>query len=303
MTASRHAPLLALAFTIFVWGVMPVMVRSVALALGGWDFLVSRLIMSGLVFAVLLFAMSNARIDRADWPRLLLVTFIGLLGYYSFSSLGFALAPAGVGTLIMSTMPMLIALLAWLVGSETLNRFTLLGLVVSFAGSALLVWGDDITGGTVRHQELLLGCLFILGASVFWAINVVFSKPLIEKYGALKITSLANALIAVPALPLLNTTIIQKLVALPPFEVWSLVGMLTVGTVSIITWNFAAGRSRPSVLGMALYIMPIIAVLAGWLVLNEPITVQVVVAATIILLGVGLSQAKVATEKAIEVSP
>jgi drug/metabolite transporter (DMT)-like permease len=256
---------------------------------------------SGLIFAGLLVAFSSFHVERQDWPRLALISFIGTLGYFAFSSFGFAHAPAGIGTLIMSTQPMLIALLAWAVGVDKLNRLTIIGLIVSFAGSALLVWGDDISGGTVSRYDLLLGCGCILAASVGWSVYVVFSKPLILKYGPLKVTGLANILAALPCLPFLRPDMVDALRALPSHAIWALIILFTVGTSSVISWNYAAGHARPTLLGMSLYVMPVVAVFAGWLLLGEPITTQIIVAAAVILAGLAISQANTLRYKVTEV--
>ncbi len=301
MLHTHPKALFALIYTVIVWGITPVMARSAAVALGGYDFLVTRMAISGLIFAGLLTAFSSFHVERQDWPRLALISFIGTFGYFAFSSFGFAHAPAGIGTLIMSTQPMLIALLAWAVGVDKLNRLTIIGLIVCFAGSALLVWGDDISGGTVSRYDLLLGCSCILAASIGWSVYVVFSKPLILKYGPLKVTGLANILAALPTLGLLRPDMGHALVNLPPHAMWALVMLFTVGTSSVISWNYAAGHARPTLLGMSLYVMPVVAVFAGWLLLGEPITTQIIVAAAVILAGLAISQANTLRYKVTEV--
>ena len=301
MFRSNPKALIALIYTVIVWGVTPVMVRSAAVALGGYDFLVTRMAISGLIFIALLAAFSSFHVERQDWPRLALISLVGTFGYFAFSSFGFAHAPAGIGTLIMSTQPMLIALLAWAAGVDRLNRLTIIGLIVAFAGSALLVWSDDISGGTVSRYDLLLGCGFIFAASIGWSVYVVFSKPLILKYGPLKVTGLANIIAALPTLALLRPDMGHALVNLPPHAMWALVMLFTVGTSSVISWNYAAGQARPTLLGMSLYVMPVIAVFSGWLLLGEPITTQIIVAAAVIMAGVAISQANSLRYKVTEI--
>jgi drug/metabolite transporter (DMT)-like permease len=266
-------------------------VRSVALALGSWDFLVVRLFVSALIFIALLPFVGH-HIDKKDWPTMVWLSLLGVLGYYVGSSFGYAYAPAGVGTLIFSTQPMLIALLAWFAGTDRLTPFTLLGLAVSFVGSALLVWGDDITAGGVSQRDLLIGCGLLFAGSAVWAIYVVYARPLIQKYGALRVTSLANIIIAIPILPFLRADMAAKVLAMPPFAKFSMLLLFTIGTSSVITWNYAAAHARPTLLGMSLYVMPVVAVFAGWLLLDEPVTSKIMISAAIILAGVALSQIK-----------
>jgi drug/metabolite transporter (DMT)-like permease len=291
----NHTPkaLAALAFTILVWGVTPVFVRAFSLATGPFEALLIRTAAVAIVFAIALFLTSGFAIERKDWLRLALVSLIGLMGYFVFSIFGFFHAPAGIGTLIMATQPMLIAILAWQAGQEKISNLTIIGLLVSFAGSALLVWGDDTSTATSTAEQVVIGCLLIFFASVGWAIFVVHARPLIQKYGAIKITGISNILIALPLLPFFSGTTWSTIAGLQQDAMVSLAFLTFLGaTLSVVTWNFAAGVLKPSLLGAGLYIMPVIAVFAGWAMLSEPITMNIIIAAALILAGVAISNYK-----------
>jgi drug/metabolite transporter (DMT)-like permease len=294
MTDNSKA-LTALTLTTLIWGVTPVILRNLSLALGPYDFLVVRLLISGIILTAVLAATGSFRLPREDWPRLLLISYIGMLGYYALSTFGFAFVTAGVGTLIMATQPIIIAIFAWLAGTDRLTPRAILGLFVAFAGSFLLVSADNATGGAVTQRDLMIGSALIFLAGIAWAIHVVFGRSLIQKHGALKITCLVNMLIAPVALPFLTRDMIDAVTNMPPHAMWSLVLLQTLGTASVFTWNYAAGHVRPTLLGASLYIMPILAIFAGWIFLNEAITPVVIAATLVILAGVAISQWKSAT--------
>lgn len=293
MKSNATSALIALIFTVIVWGITPVFARSVSLAMGPVEALIVRLILVAIVFVVLLSVTTGFHIDRKDWPRLLLISFVGMLGYFVCSVFGFRYAPAGVGTLIMSTQPMIIAILASAAGFEKLSSATILGLIVSFIGSILLVWGSGEGASAALGAEIIYGCTLIFLGGIAWSVFVVFSKPLIQSYGALKISGLSNALIALPLLPFVNSRTIDTVFNLDQGAIFGLVFLTFIGaSASIVTWNYAAATLRPSVLGSSLYIMPLVAVIAGWAILNEPVTPNTIFAAAIILVGVAISQVK-----------
>lgn len=293
MKSNPTSALIALMFTVIVWGIAPVFARSVSLAMGPVEALIVRLILVAIVFVVLLSFTTGFHIEKRDWPRLLLISFVGMLGYFVLSVFGYRYAPAGVGTLIMSTQPMLIAVLASLSGFEKLSPTTILGLIVSFAGSILLVWGTGEGVSAAMGAEIIFGCTLIFLGGITWSVFVVFSKPLIQSYGALKISGLSNALIALPMLPFVNGRTVDAVSNLDQNGILGLLFLTFIGvSASIITWNYAAATLRPSVLGSSLYVMPLVAVIAGWAILNEPVTLNTVFAAAIILAGVAISQLK-----------
>jgi drug/metabolite transporter (DMT)-like permease len=292
MVSSQTKALIALIFTVFCWGVTPVFARTVSLALGPFDALVIRLVIGALIYVTLLAITTGFHFPRQDVPRLLLITFFGLFIYFVFSVFGFSYAPAGIGTLIMSTQPIIIAILAWAVGAERITSMTLVGLTVSFAGSVLLIWGDDLGLASSSKSDLLTGCGLIFLASLGWAFYVVFSRPLTQKHGPIKIAGLVNILMALPLLPFLHMEMPGKIAGLPFDAKFGLAFLTTVGTLSAISWNYGAARLKPSVLGASLYVMPLVAVIAGWLILDEAITQQILLGAAVILCGVALSQVR-----------
>lgn len=287
---------IALLFTTLTWGVTPVSVRAFSLAAGPVDALLIRTVVVGAIFAIYLAFTTGFAIARKDWPLLLLVSLCGVLGYFVFSIFGFVHAPAGIGTLIMSTQPLLIAIFARFAGTEQLTPATIIGLLVSLAGSVLLVSGDDLATGTSSTTQVIAGCIEIFIAGVCWAIFVVFSRPLIQAYGSLKITGLSSMLIVPPLLlmlfiPQLGAQPFATITKLDAKALTSLAFLTFVGaTLSVVTWNYAAGLLKPSMLGAALYVIPVLAVFAGWALLDEKITFHIIMAAIIILAGVAISQ-------------
>ncbi len=293
MQKSETSALAALAFTTLVWGVTPVFVRSVSLFLGPTQALIIRLVLTGLVFTLVLALTTGFKMERKDTVKLALLSVVGMLGYYAGTVFGFLYAPAGVGTLILSTAPLLIAILAGLIGTEQLNIATISGLAVSFAGSILLVWGESTSAVTVTNANVVFGCFLIFLASVGWSVFVVLSKPLILKYGALKVTGLSNFIIMLPALPFVSGDTVAALTGMNQNEALALAFLILIGaTLAVVTWNYAAGHLRPSLLSSALYTMPVLALAAGWALLNELITSNTLLAAALIMAGVAISQFK-----------
>ncbi len=96
-------------------------------------------------FCLPLLFWTGAQVDRADWPRFLLVGMIGNFGYYVGSNFGFANLSAGAGGMIYATNPLIIAALAAALGVERLSPAVILGLLISFRRHCYL-FADGIEG-------------------------------------------------------------------------------------------------------------------------------------------------------------
>jgi drug/metabolite transporter (DMT)-like permease len=285
---NRVLPFAALAFTIFIWGVAPAIVRSFSLAAGGADALVIRMWSVAICCAVLLPFLGGFKVARQDMPRLLLIS-LGMFGYFAGTIFGFARVPASIGGIIFATQPLLIALLAAVFGVERMTVPTMLGLAVSFAGTFYLFSGD-ISGG-VDRGTLINGGLMIFAGGLFWALYVIFSAPLIHAYGSFKITALSCILAALPSIFSVSSSTMATLGTLDT-TAWAGLAFLTlVATLlSVSLWNFASAHLLPTTVGAALYLIPVLAVAASAILLNETITTTTLVGGAVILLGVALAQ-------------
>src|SRR5688572_17634958 len=135
-------PVNAMLFTMLVWGIGPVFIRSLSIDLGAADALVIRYTLVSFGYAIGLYLVGKTRIERKDWPRILFISIIGILGYNLGSVFGFELVPAGIGGIIIGTQPLLIVLMAALLSRRVPSPAAIAGLALAFAGTALLFWKD-----------------------------------------------------------------------------------------------------------------------------------------------------------------
>ena len=286
---NNYLPLLALGFTVLVWGVAPAFIRSFSLAAGAADALVIRSVATGICCLVLLPFFGGFTVARQDVPRLLLISLIGMFGYFAGSVFGFAYVSSAVGGIVISTQPLLIALLASVIGAERVTVPTIIGLIVSFAGSLYLFSGD--AQGNLSHASMITGGLLIFMSGAFWAVYVIYSKSLIQTYGSLKLSLLSLAIATLPALFFISPGTWATTIGLNQNSILSLAYLTFIGTlVTLGTWNYAVGLLRPTAVGASLYLIPIFAITAGTLLLGEIVTVTTLIAGAVILLGVAIAQ-------------
>ena len=192
-----------------------------------------------------------------------------MIGYNIGSAFGFAHVSAGIGSLIIGTQPLLIALMGSLIAKERLTPAAIFGLAVGFLGVVLLVWQD--LGVSADGVGFLIGCGLIFLSGLAWAIYVVVSKPLIQKYGAFSITAMSLTLCSAVMVPMLARPSTLDTVAAMSARSWLELGYIAIIStmVASITWNWAASRLTAAASGAFLYLIPIIGVAAGALILGD----------------------------------
>ena len=282
-------PVLALLFTMVVWGVGPVFIRTVALDLGPDNALVIRYVIVTIVYLTGLAFLGGWRIAARDWPRLLVVSWVGMLGYNLGSTFGFEHVPAGIGGLVIGTQPLLIALLAALIAHERMTPATILGLIVAFIGTGMLFWND--LASAAEGSPLLWGGFLIFMSGLAWAVYVVLAKPLIQTYGAYPVSAISIALATLPMLLMAS----GETVDVVERDDLGRLGqhVLSRGDLHLDRHHHLELWRQPPALAPAaafLYLVPVIAVIAGALMLDEPVSLNTLAGGALILLGVAIAQ-------------
>ncbi|MCA3561051.1 MAG: DMT family transporter [Aestuariivirga sp.] len=280
----------AMMFTIVIWGIGPVFLRSLSVELGPADHLVIRYTIVTVIYAFSLAIFGGWRIERKDWPRLLVISLIGMMGYNLGSAFGFAHVTAGIGSLIIGTQPLLIALMGTLIAKERLTLAAIAGLIIGFLGIVLLVWHD--LGSSTDGWGFLAGCTLIFLSGAAWAVYVIVSKPLIRKYGAFSISAMSLSLCSLAMVPMLARPSTLTTLTNMTARSWLELGYIAIISTMLcsVTWNYAASRMRAAASGAFLYLIPIIGVAAGAVILSEHVTSGMVMGGALILIGVAIAQ-------------
>ena len=197
--------------------------------------------------------------------------------------------PSGLAAIYVVTVALWTALFDSIIpgGKSKLNGRVIAGLLFGFLGSMLLV---GVTPDELVHADLAGPLALILG-SASWALGTVYGKRLGLKVpvnlssatqmfagGALMLGAGLAAGEAVPA-------------QVPSEAIWAFVYLVVFGSIITFTaYTYLMRNASPTVVGTAAYINPIVAVLLGWLFLDEPITARTLLAMAIILASVLLIQ-------------
>lgn len=215
-----------------------------------------------------------------DIPVVLLCGFLAFTVYHVALSYGEVTVTAGPASLLVNTAPIFTALLATAFLGERLRIIGWFGLVVSFAGAALIGLGEG------EGLRIAPGAFIILIAAVSVSIYLVIQKPYLQKYGALNFTAYAiwaGTLFTLVFLPGLAGEVQEA----PLDATLALVYLGVFPTaVAYITCAYAFAR-LPASRGVSfLYLVGPVAFLIAWIWLCEVPSVLSFVGGAIVLLGV-----------------
>ncbi len=287
---ARLLPFAALVLAMLFWGSAPAFTRFLVVSMPPADLLVMRFAVVGPLYAFYVFAISGWRIARSDLPRLIAVSLIGMACYNLAMNFGLARTPAGVAGLIVATQPLLIIFGTSLVNRERPRGAAIVGSLVAIAGTIVL-FGNALkasgSGGSVTLAGV--GLMFLSGLA--WSFFVIAGKPLIERYGAIRITTATVMIATLPMLSLASATTPHTVATLSA-AAWLAFTYITACAMicGTMCWNYAVGRLHASLTAPFLFSIPVIAVATGHVVLGETISASMASGGALIIAGVAWAQ-------------
>jgi drug/metabolite transporter (DMT)-like permease len=198
-------------------------------------------------------------------------------------TIGQQTVPSGVAGVMSALLPIFAAGLGYLLFRERPPGRALIGLAVGVAGLGLLLRpGSNLD---------LVGVSLIVAGQLSWALGA----ELAPRVGLPEDPRLAAGaeLLGGGAVLLAAAAVIGDFGRLDPGEVsalsWLGLGWLTVtAVVGFTAYGFLARTVAPSVATTFSYVNPLVAMGLGWLLFGEPLTVRMMLATAVVVVGVCL---------------
>ena len=166
-------PLAAVLAAVFFWSGSFVAMRVAVQALNPWSVMWLRMAIALIVLLPFLHRFFPLGFRRGDGKRLVLMVLFQPCLYFFLESNALRFTTSSQAGVISASVPLLVALGAWLCFRENLNRFTALGLVMAMAGVVVLT----ISGRPdVAAANPLWGNTLELAAMVCAAANMLLVK-------------------------------------------------------------------------------------------------------------------------------
>jgi drug/metabolite transporter (DMT)-like permease len=251
-----------------------------------------RFLIAGLLLALIISLRqgpSELKIPRAELKSSLLMGFL-LLGFgIGTVSIAQAYVPSGIVALIIAALPLWIAIFRTISG-ERLVKLSWLGLVIGFAGVALLLKPGSITPvSDIENSKLFLFMLLVLLGNIGWALGTFLAPRFPLPKNTLVFTAyemLAGGVSLTLAGFIKGESISDFLDATSWSWLWFFY-LVFFGSIAAYTaYLWLVANAPVSLTATYAYVNPIIAVALGAIFLDELITSAYAIGGLIILIGV-----------------
>lgn len=225
---------------------------------------------------------------RTNWARIAIVGLTNsALPFMCFAYAALVLN-AGLSAVFNATTPLWGAAIAWFWLRDRLSAPRILGLALGFAGVAWLAWGQAGLKPNAQGASPGAAALACIAATGLYGFSASFTKryllgipPMALAAGSQLSTGLV---LLVPALLTWPSTS-------PPLQSWLAalaLALICTGVAYVLYFRLLA-RLGPAQAMSVTYLIPMFAMLWGAVFLNEALTVDILGAGAVILLGTALT--------------
>lgn len=274
-----------------IWGVNFVFVKFALHDFAPLSFTIVRFALAALfLFAIMLANREPFALERRDIVPVIVLGLIGITLYNLLFMYGLSYTTASNSALFISSSPLFAALIKTAIDKTSLSARGMTGLMLSSFGVFLVIRSKS--GGITFSRQAIAGDLLTLCAALFWALYTMKSKPLLEKYSAIKVTAYAMATGTVLLLPLGAHDLLHQswsAVSLPSWAALAFSAFIS-GGIAFTLWYDGVKKIGVTRTIVYHYLVPIVAVLFAALFLGERITITQILGGLAIMTGVLLVQ-------------
>ncbi|HEU6445386.1 MAG TPA: DMT family transporter [Gaiellaceae bacterium] len=271
--------------TVTLWSSAFVAIRDAGRTLSPGSLALGRLLVSLAVLSVAAWIARRPLPQRRDLAAIAAFGVL-FLGVYSVTlNAAERRVDAGTAAMLINVGPILIAILAGIFLGEGFPRRLFGGCAVAFSGCVLIGLAGSQSGSRVGAGIVLL----VVAASAY-ASAVVIQKPVLARAAPLQVTWLGCAAATVVCLPFAPTLAGELDDAGGTAIAWTVYLGLAPTAVGFATWAYALRRMSAGRLASLAYLIPVVAILLGWVLLGEKPPWLAAVGGALCLAGVYLAR-------------
>ncbi len=277
---------LALLSLYIVWGSTYLAIKFAVETIPPFLHAGARFFISGLILLIWQRAAGVSLPTKAQWRSTAIIGTLLLLGGNGLVSWAEQTIPSGIAALIIGSVPMFMVVTeAFRPGGVKPNWQAVMGLLIGFGGIYLLVGSSELSGKDLNLSPLGVGAILV--ACLLWSIGSVYSK----------VADLPKSILMVSGAEMLTGSISLFIVSgltgewsrfdpsgVSANSLWGLIYLIFVGSlVGFVSFGWLLQNAPISLVSTYAYVNPVVAVLLGNWLGNEPMEPRIWLATAIII--------------------
>jgi drug/metabolite transporter (DMT)-like permease len=228
------------------------------------------------------------RIRKEDRKLFLMLALFEPFFYFLGESFGLTYVSATVGSVLISTIPVVATIGAWIVFRERLKIINYFGIILSFAGIIIFVLNKE-GSLTFNFKGLSLLMLAVFSAAGY---NLTLSR-LVGSYSPVFIVNVQNIIGAILFLPVFLISDLSHFIN-TPFSLSSLIPVIELSVFAscgaFILFAYSVRNMGVTRANVFTNFIPIFTAIFSFFILGDKLTLQNIIGMAIVISGLVMSQ-------------
>jgi drug/metabolite transporter (DMT)-like permease len=279
-------PILALCWVSFFWGTTWLASKEGVKYMPALQLAGIRQFIGGILYVGFFLYKKTPWPKGKQWKTIFILSILNFVLSNGLSTWGVKYISSGLGAIIGAIFPLWIVLITVFRG-EKIARLAILGLVVSFAGICVIFY-DHLAD--FLKPDFRFGIFLSLFSTFTWAFGTLYTRKKaasFNPYFSLGLQMLISSILLLAYTGLTGTSI--AITTIPAISWWAIGYLTIIGSVlTFIAFIYILQRLPAHISSVYAYINPIVAVLLGTIVFNEPLSKVIAIGGAITLCGLYL---------------
>ncbi|RYF12842.1 MAG: permease [Flavobacteriales bacterium] len=294
MNQKRDVKLIVALFAVaIVWGTTYLGIRIAVHTIPAWFVAGLRQVVAAtILLSILLYRKEFKWIGWKSLGRQVLVASLMIIIANGMTTVAEESIPSGLTSLLTALSPIIVFLGSLIFGLQKPSLRGFIGVIIGFSGVAF-IFRDGI--GDLLDPNYKTGITYLAMAILGWAAGTIYTKKYTHKSSNIFLDLFYQFAYAAVA-QLIIASIVSPATKVSTWSLESMGAIVYLGVfgsvIGFFCYIYALKKVSATEVSILSYFNTIIAIFLGWLILNETVTFDLLIATALIILGVFITNYK-----------
>ncbi|WP_349410335.1 DMT family transporter [Pseudalkalibacillus sp. SCS-8] len=274
-----------------IWGTSFYFIKILVEEIGPWGIVFLRCTLGAFtLLLIIIFQKRKFQLKELPWKALVLVGFLNALIPWGLIAISEMKISSSLASIVNATTPIWTSVIGVLIFSVTLNFKQWAGVMIGFLGILVLIDLDPVQ----LFKEDLIGMGTMIAATLCYGFSSQFTKRHLQGISVMIISVMTLLVGALGSLLIMTFTGASLSVQSFSFDIiGALIGLGVFGSgLAYLLFYYMIQKGSAEFATFVTYLVPITAMVWGWLLLDEHIPPHAIYGLLMIFIGVYLSTRK-----------
>lgn len=284
---TRAKAIFCLALVCILWGTTWIASKEGVKRMPALQMASIRQVIAGLLYVAFFLYKKIPLPKGKEWIPVLVLSFLNFILSNGLSTWGVKYISAGLGSIMGATFPLWLVVIGLFSAKDKIPAKAMLGLLLGFGGVCVIFYDHLQDFG---NADFRFGIILSLIATWTWAFATLYTKKQAVHFNPYFSLGLQMLISGVTLFTFTNITGNAIPLTDIPWQSWGAIAYLIIfgSLIAFICYLYALQNLPTEQASIYAYINPMVAVLCGWIIFHEKISIFITVGGMVTLLGIYL---------------